>query len=38
VRVAGFDTQADARAFARGMQGKFGVRTPWVTLEMDGVK
>lgn len=38
VRVAGFDTQADARAFARAIQGKFGVRNPWVALETDGVR
>lgn len=36
LRVAGFDTQADAKAFANKMKGKFGVRSPWVALEKAG--
>ena len=33
LRVVGFDTQADAKAFASKIRGKFGARTPWVALE-----
>jgi hypothetical protein len=36
LRVAGFDTQADAKAFAGRIQGKFGARSPWVALEKTG--
>ena len=37
LRVAGFDTQADAKAFASKIKGKFGVRSTWVALEKAGV-
>lgn len=33
LRVVGFDTQADANAFASRIRGKFGSRTPWAALE-----
>lgn len=37
LRVVGFDTQADAKAFASRIRGKFGSRAPWVALEKVGV-
>lgn len=33
LRVAGFDTQVDAKSFAKRMRGKFSARRPWVALE-----
>ena len=38
LRVAGFDTQADAKAFAGRIKGKFGARSPWVALEKPNVR
>ena len=33
VRVTGFDTEADARAFAQRVGPRFGVEQPWVTCQ-----
>lgn len=36
LRVSGFDTQQDARAFAVRMKGQPGTPTPWVTCSIPG--
>lgn len=36
LRVSGFDTQQDARAFADKVKGRPGIGTPWVTCSIPG--
>lgn len=36
LRVAGFDSEQDAKAFAATMRGRYGVTQPWVTCETRG--